>query len=281
MVNVRSGGPPSEPRPQARGSPPRSDASAPRSTADAGDRPIRRPPRPASPQQSASAKRPPELSGHLRSTHFPIAQPVKERANRTGGLHRMDTQLRVAASFSRRSNKPESVSDRADLQLVKPVCAPGRSRSPSRGDHQRAASSARDRPPDPACRSNPADGDVEPRAAAGGCRGLATDRRLLPEPDAKCGAVERRGSLAPGTGGGAEEAPAWPPARPTALAPAPSARAHGLKSTQKTARPQPATAAFRINYPRFWMITDRRDGFTPARVLRSFPSVTHSPEYAP
>ena len=80
--------------------------------------------------------------------------------------------------------------DRADL-LVEFVRALGRSRSPPGGDHQPAASSARDWPPDPPRRSDAADGDVEPRTAGSGCRGLAADHRLLPDADAKCGAVER------------------------------------------------------------------------------------------
>ena len=33
------------------------------------------------------------LSGHLRSAHFPSAQPAKARVIRTGGLHWMLTQL--------------------------------------------------------------------------------------------------------------------------------------------------------------------------------------------
>ena len=64
-------------------------------------------------------------------------------------------------------------------------------------DHHREAitsrpSSARDCAPDPPRRSNPADGDVDPRAADGGCCGLAADHRLLSDPGQKCGAVERR-----------------------------------------------------------------------------------------
>ena len=110
-------------------------------------------------------------------------------------------------------------------------------RSPPRGDHQPAASASRDCPPDPPRRSDPADGDIEPWAAEGGGRGFAADHRLLPDPGAKCGAVERRGSLAPDPGGSAEEVPPWPPAGASALAPTASGRAGGLKSTPRNGRP--------------------------------------------
>ena len=95
--------------------------------------------------------------------------------------------------------------------------------------------------------SDPADGDIEPWAAEGGGRGFAADHRLLPDPGAKCGAVERRGSLAPDPGGSAEEVPPWPPAGASALAPTASGRAGGLKSTPRNGRPTPATAESRFN----------------------------------
>ena len=84
-------------------------------------------------------------------------------------------------------------------------------------------------------------------AAGGGGRGFAADHWLLPDPGAKCGAVERRGSLASDSGGSAEEVPPWPPTRPSALAPTASGRAGGLKSTPRNGRPTPATAESRIN----------------------------------
>ena len=177
-----------------------------------------------------------------------VAQLYRDRADAENGFDELKNQwglgrLHDAGPEALPAHGP---SDRAHLQLVEPVRALGRSRSPPRGDHQPAASAARDCPPDPACRSDAVDGDVEPRASAGGGRGIAAHHRLLPEPDAKCGAVERRGSLAPHPGASAEEVPAWPPARPTALAAAASTRARGLKSTPKTRRPQPATAGSRI-----------------------------------
>ena len=97
-----------------------------------------------------------------------------------------------------------------------------------------------------AYRSDPADGDIEPWAAQRGGRGFAADHRLLPDPGAKCGAVERRGSLAPDPGGSAEEVPPWPPTRPSTLASTASARAGGLKSTPRNGRPTPATAESRF-----------------------------------
>ena len=136
--------------------------------------------------------------------------------------------------------------DRAHLQLVEPVRALGGPRSPPRGDHQPAASASRDCPPDPPCRSDPADGDIEPWAAQRGGRGFAADHRLLPDPGAKCGAVERRGSLASDPGGSAEEVPPWPPTGSSALASTASARTGGLKSTPKNGRPTPATAESRL-----------------------------------
>ena len=51
--------------------PPRSDASAPRSTVDDGDQPVRRPPRPASRPQSTSAKRPPTAKWTLAKCPLP------------------------------------------------------------------------------------------------------------------------------------------------------------------------------------------------------------------
>ena len=80
----------------------------------------------------------------------------------------------------------------------------------------------------------------------GGGRGFAADHRLLPDPGAKCGAVERRGSLAPDSGRSAEEVPPWPPTRPSTLASTASARAGGLKSTPRNGRPTPATAESRV-----------------------------------
>ena len=78
----------------------------------------------------------------------------------------------------------------------------------------------------------------------------------LPDPGAKCGAVERRGSLAPDPGASAEEVPPWPPTGPSTLAPTASGRTGGLKSTPRKGRPaplrgpsarSPATAGFRLN----------------------------------
>ena len=45
-------------------------------------------------------------SGHLRSTHFPSAQPAKAHPNGTGGLRRMDTLQR---GLSRRRRPPAYV----------------------------------------------------------------------------------------------------------------------------------------------------------------------------
>ena len=69
---------------------------------------------------------------------------------------------------------------------------------------------------------------------------VAALRRItgfFPDTDAKCGAVERGGSLAPDPGGGAEEVPRRPPLGPSTLAPAASSRAGGMKSAPKTGRP--------------------------------------------
>ena len=95
------------------------------------------------------------------------------------------------------------------------------------------------------------DGDVEPRTAGSGCRGLAADHRLLPDADAKCGAVERRGSLAQDPGGSAEEIPPGPPAGSSALDSAASTGAGRLKLSPGTGRSSPPTAGFRITAPAF------------------------------
>ena len=98
----------------------------------------------------------------------------------------------------------------------------------------RPAAAARLRPLDPACRPDPADGDLPPRGPRGGGRGLAADRRLLPGPGARCGAVGRGGSLAPDPGRSDQEVPPRSRAGPATVAAAPSGRASVLKSTPKS-----------------------------------------------
>ena len=90
-------------------------------------------------------------------------------------------------------------------------------------------------------------------AVRSGGRGLAADRRLLPGSHAKCGAVDRGGSLAPDPGRGAQEVPPRARAGPSTLAAAASGRASVLKSTPKSTartaprgRSRPLTAEFRI-----------------------------------
>ena len=73
---------PSAPRPQAHGSPPRSAASAPRSTAGAGGEPIRRPPRPARPQKPTSAKCP--LTNRWTPTKRPLPESSPCHSSRNG-----------------------------------------------------------------------------------------------------------------------------------------------------------------------------------------------------
>ena len=128
-----------------------------------------------------------------------VAQLYRDRADVGERLRRVEEPVGLGRLHHAR---PETLPahgavDRAHLQLVEPVRALGGPRSPPRGDHQPAASASRDCPPDPPRRSDPADGDIEPWAAQRGGRGFAADHRLLPDPGAKCGAVERRGSLAP------------------------------------------------------------------------------------
>ena len=84
-------------------------------------------------------------------------------------------------------------------------------------------------------------------------------RRLLPGPDAKCGTVERRGSLAPHARRGAQDVPSWPRAKQSTLAADPSGRASVLKSTPKstihtapTGRSRPPTAGFRFGRSMGW-----------------------------
>ena len=88
----------------------------------------------------------------------------------------------------------------------------------------------------------------DPRAADGGCCGLAADHRLLSDPGQKCGAVERRGSLAPDPGGSAEEVPRRPTTGPSTLAPTASGRADGLTIAPRNGNPERSTAGFRFNY---------------------------------
>ena len=87
---------------------------------------------------------------------------------------------------------------------------------------------------------------LDPRAADGGCCGLAADHRLLSDPGQKCGAVERRGSLAPDPGGSAEEVPRRPTTGPSTLAPTASGRADGLTIAPRNGNPERSTAGFRI-----------------------------------